>query len=94
MVENKINIIPYGGKPLETTNGYLSNSPDLNPIKNAFGYWDSQVKKHEPQNIDDLIKFIKEEWENIPQSMIRNCIQRLSKVMKWVHKYNGEFYNV
>ena len=47
LVENKMNIIPYGGKPLETTNGYPPNSPDLNPIENVFGYWDSQVKKHE-----------------------------------------------
>ena len=53
LVENKMNIIPYGGKPLETTNGYPPNSPDLNPIENVFGYWDSQVKKHDPQNIDD-----------------------------------------
>ena len=62
MDDKKINYVPYGGKPVETLNGYPPNSPDLNPIENVFSYWDKQVSERKPQNIDELIKIVKGKW--------------------------------
>ena len=66
----------------------------MNPIENIFGYWHSQVTKHEAQNLEQLIFICRQEWNKISLKMIRNSIKRLLKVMQWVENHNGEFYNV
>ena len=80
--ENKINCIPYGGKPVKLLNGYPSNLPDINPIEHVFPYWDKKVTQRDPQNIDEFINIVKQEWDAIPINIVRNCIERLSKAMK------------
>ena len=55
-----------------------SNSPDLNPIKNLWSIIKSKVEKRMPKNLDDLEKFMVEEWQNVPNTVLIN----LSKSMK------------
>ena len=90
--ENSIKCIPYGRKPIQTPNGHPPNSPDLNPIENIFAYWHERVAKRNPKMIAQLIEIVKDEWNKIPLSVIRNCIKHLSKVMKWVEENNGNYY--
>lgn len=60
-----------------------AQSPDINPIENLWVHLKQKVGKRSPTNKNELIKFIKEEWEKIPleydilkliQSM-RRCLQ-------------------
>ena len=55
MDENKIDYIPCGGVPINENNEYPPNSPDMNPIENVFGYWQSQILHQNPQNMEELI---------------------------------------
>lgn len=43
-----------------------SNSPDLNPIENAWSYLKQKVYLRQPKNKKELIEFAKEEWNLIP----------------------------
>ena len=43
-----------------------SQSPDLNPIENLWGYLNSMMKDRRPQNEEELFEVIKEAWSRIP----------------------------
>ena len=43
-----------------------ANSPDLNPIENLWNLVKRNVEKRMPQNQKDLIQFMVEEWNSIP----------------------------
>ena len=59
MNDNKIDYIPSGGSPVNAPNGYPPNSPNMNPIENVFGYWQSQISGKNPQNIEQLMSICK-----------------------------------
>ena len=40
-------------------------SPDMNPIENVWKIIGEKAQNRNPQNIDDLWGFLKEEWESI-----------------------------
>ena len=79
--ENHINCVPYGGKPIQIPCGYPPNSLDLNPIENVFAYCHDHVVKRNPKNTSKLIEIVKQEWNKIPLTVIRNCIKHLHTVM-------------
>lgn len=54
MKENNINFVPFAGHPVYAKNGYPPNSPDLNPIENIFGIWQTHVNRRNPKNISEL----------------------------------------
>uniref|UniRef100_U9UEH3 Transposable element tc3 transposase n=1 Tax=Rhizophagus irregularis (strain DAOM 181602 / DAOM 197198 / MUCL 43194) TaxID=747089 RepID=U9UEH3_RHIID len=61
----------------------LSGHPiaDLSPIEKLWSIIKNKVEKRMPKNLDDLEKFMVEEWQNIPNTVLIN----LSKSMKRVN---------
>ena len=63
------------------------NSPDLAyPIENIWGYLKPKIKKRNPKNLEELKKFTLEEWNSIPNKLIKKCgmgyIKRLKKIIE------------
>ncbi len=60
---------------------WLSNSPDLNPIENVWGYLNKKVRARSRSfdNPENLWKIVEEEWYKIPQKYFLNstfqCVQ-------------------
>ncbi len=56
-----------------------SQSPDLNPIENLWRELKVRVAKHQPQNLNDLERICKEEWDKIPPEMCANLVTNYKK---------------
>ncbi len=60
-------------------------SPDLNPIENLWRELKVRVAKHQSQNLNDLERIFKEEWNKIPAEMcaklVTNYKKRLTSVI-------------
>ena len=79
IAENSINTIDWP-----------SNSPDLNPIENMWTIIKNNVEKRMPQNINELTKFLAEEWDAIPQSMINNLVMSMKTRCELILEKNGD----
>ena len=66
-------------------------SPDLNPIENLWGLLKRNVEKRNPQTVDELKKFLLEEWENIPIRTLQKLEKSMRNRSEAVIKSNGEF---
>ena len=68
-----------------------SQSPDLNPIENLWKLLKDALNRRadRPSNLDDLLQFIKEEWEQIPEDYLRNIVESMPKRMQEVIKNKG-----
>ena len=51
-----------------------SNSPDATPIENLWSVLERRVAKRHPSNIDELDRFLKEEWGKVDKSLLSNLI--------------------
>src|SRR3954470_22401281 len=67
-----------------------SNSPDLNPIENLWNIVKTNVERRRPKNLDNLNRFMIEEWKDIPDSVIKNLIGSMRKRCEAVIERNGE----
>lgn len=67
-----------------------SNSPDLNPIENLWQIVKSNVEKRMPKNLNDLEKFMTEEWNLIPESVILNLVNSMRPRCELIIENNGE----
>ena len=67
-----------------------SNSPDLNPIENLWAIVKRKVKLRRPKNLSELELFLKEEWENIPNSTLINLVNSMPQRCRDVIEKNGE----
>jgi len=59
-----------------------SNSPDLNPIENMWQIMKNNVEKRMPQNTDELMRFMVEEWDAIPQEVVNNLVSSMQSRCK------------
>ena len=66
-----------------------SNSPDLNPIENLWGYTEHKLKNRVCTTNDDLWHQIQSVWENIPMSLIRTLHESMPKRLHDVKKNHG-----
>lgn len=68
-----------------------ANSPDLNPIENAWEYLNKKlrVKKSSFSKPDEIWKILEEEWFKIPESYINNLYFSMSARMKAVIAAKG-----
>ncbi|EXX61191.1 hypothetical protein RirG_173480 [Rhizophagus irregularis DAOM 197198w] len=67
-----------------------SNSPDLNPIENLWSIIKNKVEKRMPKNLDDLEKFMVEEWQNIPNTVLINLSKSMKRRCELIIEKNGE----
>ncbi len=56
-----------------------SQSPDLKPIENLWRELKVWVTKRQPQNLNDLERICKEEWDKIPPEMCANLVANYKK---------------
>ncbi len=77
--------IKYGEVPIILQ--WPPQSPDLNPIENLWNELKLRVRKRLPQTLNELEKFVLEEWEQIPDDHIKNYCEsfedRLKKVIEF-----------
>jgi transposase len=67
-----------------------ANSPDLNPIENLWNIVKRNVEKREPKNQKELQCFMVEEWNSIPNSMLKNLINSMRRRCELVIESNGD----
>jgi hypothetical protein len=67
------------------------NSPDLAyPIEKVWAIIKPRVKRRDPKTIEELKKFLMEEWNSIPKDMVQNlCRAYLERVKKVVEIEGG-----
>ncbi len=56
-----------------------SQSPDLNLIENLWRELKVRVAKRQPQNLNELERICKEEWDKIPPEMCANLVANNKK---------------
>ena len=67
------------------------NSPDLAyPIEDLWAIIKPRIKRRQPSSLDELKKFALEEWNSIPESIIRNLTKGYLDRIKKVIELKGE----
>jgi transposase len=54
-----------------------SNSPDVNPVENLWSIIKRRVEKRKPINLDELDKFLHEEWAKIDLVTLSNLVKSM-----------------
>jgi transposase len=67
-----------------------SCSPDLNPLENLWSIVKGNVERRMPNNLDDLRRFMMEEWEKIPTSTLNNLVGSMKGRCQLIINYGGE----
>ena len=67
-----------------------SNSPDLNPIENLWGIVKGNVEKRMPKDLDKLKRYMDEEWQKIPNSLLMGLVRSLRRRCELIIESNGE----
>ncbi|CAG8593925.1 27316_t:CDS:2 [Gigaspora margarita] len=67
-----------------------SNSPDLNPIENLWNIVKNNVEKRWPKDLNELERFMVEEWEKIPVGILENLAGSMSNRCRLVLEKNGD----
>ena len=70
--------------------GWPPNSPDLNPIENCWGILNSRVFASPPTTtMKQLNTRVKQEWDKIEPSVLKNLIHSMPERLKAVRDANG-----
>lgn len=66
-------------------------SPDLNPIEHLWDELERRIRKREPppKNERELVVFLQDEWEKIPNIIFQNLILSMNNRIKAVLKAKG-----
>jgi transposase len=78
--ENNVEVLPE----------WPSNSPDLNPIENVWGYLEKRLKHRVCTSDNDLWELLQQEWNAIPSSLIKSLYESMPKRLKEVRKCKGQ----
>ena len=78
LTANRVNVMPWP-----------SRSPDLNPLENFWDVLKQRVALRNPQNRNQLLQYIINEWQNIPQNSIRNYIMSMPSRCRAVIRARG-----
>ena len=65
------------------------NSPDRNPIKNAWNYLKNKLQETRPNNIVDLQKELKKLWINLDPSYFASLADSMPKRLQMIIDYKG-----
>ena len=66
-----------------------ANSPDLNPIENAWSVLKRNVEDRQPGNVEELEAVAREEWSKLPKSLFENLIDSMTRRIGQVLERNG-----
>jgi hypothetical protein len=66
------------------------NSPDLSPIETLWGILKRRMAERDPKNIDDLKRFLKEEWNGIDQNTIDKLMDGINGRFRLCVRHKGE----
>ena len=69
---------------------WVPQSPDLNPIENLWSIVKHNVEKRMPKGQTELKKFMKEEWEKIPNSTLSNLVDSMKRRCELIIEKNGD----
>lgn len=70
------------------------NSPDIAyPIKDIWAILKKRVKIRNPQYLEDLKKFIFQEWYSIPQSLTKKLTDNYLNRIKLIKELGGEVWS-
>ena len=75
--------------PILTIPNFPSRSPDLNWQENVWEMWMQGVRMRRPQTMEGLRSIMQEEWEKIPLSHIRSCINSMPRRLKAITTAKG-----
>ena len=79
---------------LFTNDGWIQNppnSPDLAyPIEDLWGIIKPRIKRRNPSSIDELKKFLIEEWSSIPLNLVQNLCKNYIERIKKVYDLKGQ----
>ena len=70
-----------------------SNSPDANPVENLWSIIKRHVEKRKPTNLEELNKFLHEEWINIDVVVLNHLIDSMKSRCLELIKSKGERIN-
>ena len=77
-----------------TENGWIQNppnSPDLAyPIEDLWGIIKPRIKRRNPTSIEELKRYLIEEWNSIPLNLVRNLCKGYLERIKKVFELKGQ----
>ena len=67
------------------------NSPDLAyPIEDLWGIIKPRIKRRNPSSIEEMKKILLEEWNSIPQNLVKNLCKNYLERIKRVYELKGQ----
>ncbi|EFN61755.1 hypothetical protein EAG_05344, partial [Camponotus floridanus] len=68
-----------------------ANSPGLNPIQHIWDEMERRLRRREQQsqNFNDLAEILKQIWNEIPQELIRRCINMRERLQAVIEQREG-----
>ena len=67
-----------------------SNSPDIAPIENIFGWMKKHLEKRDIRTIPKLKREVRKTFKMLKRSFLKNLVKSLPKRLQLVIKSNGE----
>ena len=67
-----------------------SNSPDIAPIENIFGWMNKHLEKRDIRTIPKLKREVRKTFKMLKRSFLKNLVKSLPKRLQLVIKSNGE----
>ena len=69
---------------------WLGNSPDLNPIENAWNFLKNKIQEKRPNNINDLQQELKKLWVTLDSTYFASLADSMPKRLQMVINSKGE----
>ncbi len=67
------------------------NSPDLAyPIEDLWGIIKPRIKRRNPSSIEEMKKFLLEEWNSIPHKLVQHLCKNYLERIKKVYELKGQ----
>jgi transposase len=80
-------LVNFGVKVLDN---WPPNSPDLNVIEHVWSWMTAYVNNKRPTNRNELKRYIRLAWQEIPQKVIQAYISNLPTVCKRIIDAQGD----
>jgi transposase len=78
------------GKGFEVLQNWPPYSPDLNPIEEVWAELNRRVSNRHPTTHEELVHYVKQEWDGMPQSLIDSYCNSFRKKLKRCVEKKGQ----